>query len=61
MSPGVEEAGLWGPVGKAVITPQAVASALEKADQAALMTSHGYFFKTFFKDQSCIRVWRKAN
>lgn len=61
VSPGVEEAGLWGPVEKVVISPQGVASALEKADWAALMTSHGYFFKICFKIKVAYVYGEKPN
>lgn len=48
VSPGVKEVGRGGQVKKVVISAQGIASALEKADHAALMTSHGYFLFTFF-------------
>lgn len=48
VSPGVEEVGRGGQVKKVVISAQGIALALEKADHAALMTSHGYFLFTFF-------------
>lgn len=61
MSPGMEEAGLGGPVAKVVVSPQGAASALEKADRAALMTSHGYFLKTFFKIKVAYVYGEKPN